>query len=40
MNIYLIERKCPRTGFIERIYYEGSLRNKPTKWKVVMNKTQ
>lgn len=32
---YLIERKCPRTGFLERIFYEGRLRNKPAGWRLV-----
>ncbi len=32
---YRIERKCPRTGFIERIYYEGPKRNIPKGWKLV-----
>lgn len=32
---HTIERKCPRTGFTERIQFIGSLRNKPKGWRVV-----
>lgn len=35
MKQYLLERKNPKTGFIERIVYTGSLKLKPKGWKVV-----
>lgn len=35
MKQYEITRKNPKTGFKETTVYTGSLRNKPTGWKVV-----
>lgn len=32
---HLLTRKCPRTGFEERLLYEGSLKQKPRGWKLV-----
>jgi hypothetical protein len=34
-RVYLLARKNPRTGFTETIVYTGSLRQKPSGWKVV-----
>jgi len=35
VNHYLIERRCPKTGFNEQVIYTGSKRNKPKGWKIV-----
>lgn len=32
---YLIERTCPKSGFVESIVYTGSLLNKPKGWIVI-----
>jgi len=32
---YLIERRDPKTGHVERITFTGRLRDKPKGWKVV-----
>jgi len=37
MNItkYVLEKKCSKTGFAQRIIYTGSLRSKPLGWRMV-----
>ena len=32
---FLIERKAPRTGFTERIFYEGPRSGVPKGWHIV-----
>ena len=34
MKQYIIERKCPRTGFNEQMVYTGNKRNKPKGWRI------
>ena len=34
-KVYIIERKNSQTGFIERIQYTGSIKNKPKGWKII-----
>ncbi len=31
---YTLMRRCPRTGYIERITYTGPLRSKPAGWRI------
>lgn len=34
---HTLERRCPRTGFMERVQFIGSLRNKPKGWRTLRN---
>jgi hypothetical protein len=35
MSNYIMQRRNPRTGFVETLTYTGSLSNKPKGWKVI-----
>jgi hypothetical protein len=40
MPVYTLQRKNPKTGYLETVQYTGSLRNKPKGYSVVKKEYQ
>lgn len=34
-QVYAIERRNPKTGYLEQTTYEGSLKDKPAGWRLI-----